>query len=204
MFKNCSQCKTHLSLKSFHRLKKGYLGRHSICKSCRKHNRSLNKVRNIDKEQYLKCLNCGINKSCQEFYINRSVSSGYQTYCKECQKHKIANSMSKLHIYSKTILKKMQKKYHNLNLNWKINPEDIIRKYREQDGKCYISKHSLTHQVDLKQRTDNIWNISLLIDLDKSEVTYSNFHLVIHLIYTMKELYKMDNDTILSMYKELI
>ena len=33
---------------SFHKLKKGFLGKHSICKSCRKKNRILNKIINMD------------------------------------------------------------------------------------------------------------------------------------------------------------
>ena len=52
----------------------------------------------------------------------------------------------------------------------------------------------MTHKSDTKQRTDNIWNMSIYIDDKCDIVNYKDFHLVIHLIYTIQKMYNLSND----------
>ena len=112
MYKTCSLCTKYLSVDSFHKLRKGFLGRHSICKVCRKNNRILKKKIKTDirTDINIKCNKCHEIKNCINYYINRSTSTGYQSYCKTCQKIIISNSMSKMENYAKIILKKLKKK----------------------------------------------------------------------------------------------
>ena len=97
MFKNCSKCKSHKKLKYFHNSKKGYLGKYSICKECRKINYKINKTKIIlNYSKKIKCNKCNIIKDTSNFYRNNNSKTGLQSYCKICQKDTIAKSMSKL------------------------------------------------------------------------------------------------------------
>tara|TARA_B100000586_G_scaffold249021_1_gene206747 strand:+ start:1403 stop:2026 length:624 start_codon:yes stop_codon:yes gene_type:complete len=203
MYKTCSQCKKHQVLEDFHKLKKGLFGRHSICKICRKNSRIVKKNSFIMKKDiYLVCSKCNEKKPCSDFYINRSSNLGYQSCCKNCQKIVIAKSMSKIENYSKIILKKFIKKHKKKKINITFN--DIVNKYNRQCGICAITKHKMTHTTDIHQRTDNIWNMSIY-SLSKTDViNVNNFQLVIHFVYTAKDLYKLETDKIIDLYKNLI
>ncbi len=62
----------------------------------------------------------------------------------------------------------------------------------------------MTHTTDIHQRTDNIWNMSIY-SLSKTDVINVNdFKLVIHFVYTAKDLYKLETDKIIDLYKNLI
>ena len=93
-------------------------------------------------------------------------------------------------------------KHDDLIIN--ITIDDIKNKFEEQEGKCFISNKNLTHVTDIKQRTDNVWNMSIYIDDNCNEINYDNFKLVIHMIYTIKELYKLDFLEVKSMYSSFI
>ena len=202
MSKTCSKCFIHKLLNEFHKLEKGSQGRHPICKKCRskfrkKRNNNVN-VRNKV------CIRCNKNLLANFFYKNKNSNDGLQSYCKCCHKEKMADTNSELKKFSKIILKKYIKKQKSKNdIKFEITDNDIIRKYREQMGLCYITKHEITHICDLKQRTDNLWNMSLHIDDDCSVIKYDNFHLVIHLIYTIKELYNLSNKEAYKAYKKI-
>ena len=202
MYKVCSKCYKHKDLECFHKLQKGLFGRHSICKECRKSLRLLKKKENKKSDDiYLVCSGCKNEKHCSEFYLNRSSNCGYQSYCKICQKEKISDSMSKLENYAKIILKKFKKKFRKKKII--LNQQDIIDKYNEQCGYCFITKHKMTHTTDIHQRTDNIWNMSIYADSKKKEINNTNFQLVIHFVYTAQNLYKMNKEQILNLYKNL-
>ena len=170
MYKVCSQCKKHKELNDFHKLQKGLYGRHSMCKMCRKNTRILRSQKKVIKTNiYLVCSDCNIQKHCSDFYINRSSNCGYQSYCKTCQTLKISKSMSKLENYAKIILKKFIKKNKKKIVN--ITVQNIIDAYHRQYGLCAITRHKMTHDTDVHQRTDNIWNMSIYINPKLTKIT---------------------------------
>ena len=82
------------------------------------------------------------------------------------------------------------------------NFKDIIDKFNEQNGKCFITNHNLTHICDLKMGTDNIWNFSIFIDSNK--LTKENLKLVCHFIYTIKEVYNVSTKNFMSVYNKIL
>ena len=202
MYKVCSQCKKHKKLDNFHKLQKGLFGRHSICKICRKNARILQSQKKVIKTNiYLVCSQCNKQKHCLNFYINRSSNCGYQSYCKKCQIIKISDSMSKLENYAKIILKKFIKKNKKKIIN--ISVQDIIQKFNKQFGFCATTAHKMTHDTDIHQRTDNIWNMSIYVDPKLTEINANDFKLVIHFVYTAQNLYKLNIKQTLNLYKNL-
>jgi hypothetical protein len=200
MYKTCSKCDKHLSIDLYHKLKKGFLGRHSVCKICRS---NLRKKKNISvsiSEKF--CSYCKEEQNYIHFYKNKNSNDGLQSYCKKCHKNKISQSNSKFEKFSKIILTKYKKKYKTKKIN--ITVDDIIKKFNDQRKLCHITKHSMTHKSDCKQRTDNIWNMSIYVDNKCNVINYKDFNLVIHLIYTIQEMYDLSNDRIYKIYKDMI
>ena len=201
MFKECSKCMINKNIDDYHKLKNGLFGRNSICKNCRsklKKNNIFTTQTNIKKK---KCINCNLIKDYENFYKNNSSKDGLQSYCKYCHKLKISNSNSKLNRFAKIILKKFAVKYKNIKIN--INENDILNQYINQNGKCFITNHIMSHIFDTKQRTDNIWNMSINFNERLNELNSNNFKLVIHLIYTIKGLYNLSDNETLAIYNEI-
>ena len=206
MYKTCPKCNKHKKLENYHKQKGGSYGRHSICKECRSIIRKKCNLNNIKRKVVPDtkiCTLCCKSKKNKEFYKNNSSKDGLQTYCKKCQIKKISLSQSKIENFAKIILNKYIKKHKNLEI--KINVKDITKKFNDQKGLCHVTQHKMTHNTDLKQRTDNIWNMAILITNNKAKkITFNDFHLVIHLIYTTKELYGMSIDQVKKLYKKLL
>tara|TARA_A100001015_G_C14897037_1_gene674813 strand:+ start:514 stop:1119 length:606 start_codon:yes stop_codon:yes gene_type:complete len=198
MYKTCSCCKEHKFENEYHKLNGGMYGRHSICKDCRSRNRR--RMNNDVKIEHKQCKECNNIYSYNKFYKNKNSKDGLQSYCKNCHKKKISNSNSKIDRFSKIILKK----FKNLNKNCtiEINYKDIIEQYKKQDSKCFITNHNMTHISDLKQRTDNIWNLSIFCDSEK--LTKNNLKLVCHFIYTIKKVYNIPTNNFLRIYNQII
>ena len=110
LFKTCTSCNVSKGLNDFHKLQKGFLGRNSVCKLCRKNKRLLKKNNFINQSELYLCTTCNKRKNYKYFYKNKSSSTGLQSYCKKCQTKKISESKSKLINFSKIILKKFKKK----------------------------------------------------------------------------------------------
>ena len=199
MFKICTSCNKYLALDNYHKLKKGKFGRHPRCKTCRKlvkrklTNKTINEIC---------CNNCGLLKNKNQFYKSRSNLTGYQIYCKPCQKEKITYSMSKLDNFIKIILKKFIKKHKNKTIELSVN--DILELYNKQEGICQITKHRLENKVDSKQRTDDIWNISILVkDDNKKELNKNDVYLVCNLISSTKHLYNLNEKELKAIYQKV-
>ena len=62
----------------------------------------------------------------------------------------------------------------------------------------------MTHKSDIKQRTDNIWNFSIYVEDDLNVINYNNFNLVVNLIYSIKEMYKLSNKDTFNLYNSLL
>ena len=198
MFKTCNRCKENKTLECFHVLKRGKYGRNSICIECRKKKKSESNYENITE---IKCNLCKEIKSNDLFYKNTSSKTGYQSYCKDCQRKNIVISGSKLDNFINNLYKRFINKYSDKNILF--NQNDILRKYNEQNGKCAITGHKMTHIVDFKRRIDNIWNISIFFDESLPNYDYNSFYLVINMVYSVKKIYKLENKTLLNVYDEL-
>lgn len=200
MFKTCNKCTNHLSINKFHKLKKGLYGYHPTCKLCRS---DMRKRKNIEVElTSKKCSSCHKEMEVNHFYKNKNSNDGLQSYCKKCHKIKISESNSKLNKFCKIILEKFKKK--NKEKVIKIDYKDLIKKYKEQNKVCFVTGHSMTHKSDIKQRTDNIWNLSIFVDKDINEINYNNFNLVANLIYSVKEIYNLSNNETINICKKFI
>jgi len=116
-------------------------------------------------------------------------------------KKNIIDSSSKIDNFINNIFKRFKKKYSKKGI--KFNSNDILRKFHEQNGKCHITGHYMTHLVDSKKRIDNIWNIAIFVDNSQHYFDYNSFNLVINLIYSVKKIYNLDNDGLLNTYSQL-
>lgn len=200
MFKNCSKCLVQKSLNDFHVLKSAKLGRHPQCKQCRKKNKS-NKPPELNLRE-LCCYCCGELKSFDQFYKNKSSLTGRQIYCKQCHRDKIKQSMSKKDNFLKLILKKFKKKHKSKNID--ITVRNLNYLLNKQGGKCHITKHTLTTNVDIKQRTDNIWNISIMISNNSLiEIDINSVYLVCNLVYSSKKIYNLEENELKNIYSQL-
>ena len=83
--------------------------------------------------------------------------------------------------------------------NYKIS----IQKFNKQFGFCATTAHKMTHDTDIHQRTDNIWNMSIYVDPKLTEINANDFKLVIHFVYTAQNLYKLNIKQTLNLYKNL-
>lgn len=199
LVKTCKFCNQTKNINMYHIQKTGFLGRNSVCKDCRKIKRK--KIICNQKVGLIMCNKCGLRKDQSDFYKNNSSKNGLQSYCKKCQKENISESKSKLGNFCKTVLKKFKKKNKGKRINLKV--VDLIRKYNQQNGKCYITNHLMTHKTDLKQRTDNIWNLAICCSSSNNIINYDDFDLGVHLIYTMRQVYKLEDSKIKEIYQNL-
>ena len=193
MEKYCNKCNIYKKLDEYHKHKKGKFGCYPICKLCRKREIS----NNIDDNKVCKCCNKLMDKS--NFYKNSSSKSGLASNCKECYLKNRSESQSRLKNYVKIILAKFKKK-NKVN----FTEMDIIRCYNVQDRRCYISNHKMSHIVDIKGRTDNIFNMTIIPINEKKVLDISDVKLVINLFYSVGKKYNLNSDKILNIYKELI
>ena len=193
MEKYCNKCNKYKKLDEYHKHKKGKFGCYPICKLCRKGERS----NNVDDNKECKCCNKLMDKS--NFYKNSSSKSGLASNCKECYLKNRSESQSRLKNYVKIILAKFKKK-NKVN----FTEMDIIRCYNVQEKKCYISNHNMLHIVDIKGRTDNIFNMTIIPINEKEVLDISDVKLVINLFYSVGKKYNLNSDKILDIYKELI
>ena len=160
----------HLSINKFHKLKNGLYGYHPTCKLCRS---EMRKRKNIQVElTSKKCSSCHKEINVMNFYKNKNSNDGLQSYCKKCHKIKISESNSKLDKFCKIILDKFKKKNKDKIIN--IDYKDLVKKYKEQNKACFVTGHIMTHKSDIKQRTDNIWNLSIFLDKNVILLVFSS------------------------------
>ena len=188
MEKQCKKCSKYKRLEKFHKHKNGKFGRHSVCKICRK---NIEKKYNPDEKR--KCNICEEILDSSKFYKNKNNKTGLSSHCKKCYLDRRSKNQSKLENYIKIMLKKFKRK-HKVSFD-AIN---LLRVFNCQQGRCYISKHKMTHSVDKKGRTDNIWNASILPINDKDILDISDVRLVTNFFYSVKKKYKLNTREILN------
>ena len=132
-------------------------------------NLSLDKVT----ETFKICNKCKIKK--QLIIIIKIIQ--IKQVIKICHK----NSMNKknsfqLEEYFDIILDKFIKQNKNYQINFIIS--DLINIYFDQNKKCSVTNHDMSTIVEKKgsvlPRTDNIWNISIIINTDNINKNNSN------------------------------
>ena len=218
MYKICSNCNRNLDFAYFNKHKKGQFGLYPECKECRKKKKNCTNINQIKPLETFKiCNKCNIKKSIDNYYKNNSNKTGYQNICKICHK----NSMNKknsfqLEEYFDIILDKFIKQNKNYHINFNIS--DLINIYFDQNKKCSVTNHEMSTIVEKKgsalPRTDNIWNISIMINIDNINKSNSNqdfklninndqILLVTNFVSSLLKIYKFDNDHILRIYREI-
>ena len=78
--------------------------------------------------------------------------------------------------------------------------------FRNQEECCAVTKHKLKSVVDLQQRIDNIWNISICMnasDIVNNKVTRNNIYLVCNLVYSTQKLYNLSKTQLIEIYKQI-
>lgn len=195
MEKYCKKCKKYQTFNNFHKHKNGQFGLYPICKSCRKNNICREEIK--DENLYCKFCNQTLN-SCN-FFKNKNSKNGFCNICKNCTLIKRSENSSKLDNYFKIIFNKFSKKNKT---NFTIM--ELKRCYHQQNKKCFISDHIMTHIVDKKGRTDNIFNISILPIVDKEVYNIEDIKLTINLFYSVSKKYNFSTKNILDIYRELI
>ncbi len=196
MEKYCNKCKLYKKFEEFNKHKKGKYGLYSICKVCRK-NIYDKKSQEINLN-YKNCNTCLKRLPINQFYKNKNVKSGVVGSCKVCYLKNRSKNQSKIENYMKIILNKFKKKHKT-----DIKLIELIRTYNFQQKRCFISKHKMTHIIDNKGRSDNIFNISI-IPLEKKKIYKINdIRLAINLFDSVSKKYNLDTEKILEIYKEL-
>ena len=61
----------------------------------------------------------------------------------------------------------------------------------------------MTHKIDKKGRSDNIFNISIIPSEDKERYEINDINLAINLFYSVSKKYNLDTESILKVYDEL-
>lgn len=157
---------------SFHINKCGRDGRHNECKQCRSDSRRL-----LDKERPVTgrkcCRKCKVSKNVKKFYSDRTSQDGLQSYCKDCQTEMTNSWTDTLDGYISRLYSEVKRKQGCEN----VSKDDLIRLYQQQDGKCAITGHKLTHN---SQRNSD-WNIAVNKDNGSN-----NIQLVGYIINRMK------------------
>ena len=194
MEKYCKKCHLYKKFDQYHKHKKGQFGLYSICKLCRKEHKPT-KIKNVSNKL---CNICNKRYDSDYFYKNKNSKDGLTSNCKTCYLKKRSKNQSKLENYMKIILHKFQKKNKT-----NFGVIELIRIYNQQDKKCFISKHNMTHIIDTKGRTDNIYNASIIPILKKDCYNIDDIKLGINLFYSVGKKYDMDTRSILKIYNEL-
>jgi hypothetical protein len=194
MEKYCKNCNSYKNFDQYHKHKKGQFGLYPICKMCRKNNLNINK----------ECVSIKVCNTCKKrlnsnfFYKNKNTSSGLTSNCKECYHIKRSENQSRIENYMKIIVNKFKRKN---KINFGVF--ELIRKYNQQGKKCFISNHNMTHLIDTKGRTDNIYNASIIPIKKKDIYNIEDVKLGINLFYSVGKKYDMDTNNILRIYNEL-
>ena len=196
MEKYCKTCQIYKKFTDFHKHKKGQFGLYPECKLCRKNNY---KLKNNDYTTNIKkCKNCNLNLESKYFYKNKNLKSGLTSRCKKCFLQRRSENQSKLENYMNIILQRFNKKNKGI-----FDVNQLVRRYNQQRGNCFISNHKMTHIIDTKGRCDNIFNASIIPIKEKKEYGIDDIKLGINLFYSVGKIYNLDSDKILNIYKEL-
>tara|TARA_E500000178_G_C16961683_1_gene726355 strand:- start:233 stop:850 length:618 start_codon:yes stop_codon:yes gene_type:complete len=199
MEKYCKKCNQYKQFNQYHKHKKGQFGLYPICKLCRK-NSNINQINNFDliNTEFKTCNSCNLKLNSDKFYKNKNTKSGLTPSCKKCYLENRSINQSKVENYMRIILGKF-KKNHQVN----FNELELIRCYNNQDKKCFISNHTMSHLVDTKGRSDNIFNASIIPINKKDIYEIDDIKLGINLFYSVGKIYNLSTDKVLVLYEEL-
>jgi hypothetical protein len=121
--------------------------------------------------------------------------------CKECYKNRDQSRIIPLEQYFSLLLRQFQQKYPKKNVNISIN--QLLFLWNQQNSRCAITNHILTHERDECGKIDTIWNCTFFLK-NNNDITIDNIMLVSHLVHTMKKKYKFNLSKIYEIYNEII
>jgi hypothetical protein len=189
--KQCTgECKEEKFLTQFSRSDKGRLGYHNHCNDCRKLERRKTLNNNPKTEGTKFCGDCNKDVDVKDFSKDiYSIKDGLQVICRPCQFKRISKSHSKFEPFISNLIKdcreRCKKKAKNGRiLEFTITKEDVIKLYKEQNGKCVFTKVEMTHNAinDRKEGDCHIlnpYNISIT-----SEIKWNKSHFCSTLLVT--------------------
>lgn len=128
------------------------------------------------------CASCGRTKDESEFYKGRNE-------CIACKTHRHETRISKSYesylrnVYTQS-MSAVKAGKRNRDLPWEITPEDLVKLWKKQDGRCAISGVFLTHHKDGTGKKEHNASIDR-INGDKG-YTVHNVQLVCYRINIMK------------------
>jgi hypothetical protein len=183
--KKCTgECGQEKFLTEFSKSRTGRLGYNNHCNDCRKLDRRKG-LNNAPKTEGTKICNGNFCKGKEHpktsFNKDKYASDGLQSICRDCQLHKTNVSYSNFDVFIAKILndcrervKKKAKKGRILEFS--ITKDDVIKLYKEQNGKCAITKKEMTHNAlnDRKEGDCHILNpYNISIDRINSTIGYT-------------------------------
>jgi hypothetical protein len=208
LYKTCTSCNHHKLVNEYHKHKNGKFGRASICKLCiimRKYPTNHNEIPIIHETNRV-CTKCRCTKEFNEFYQN-NTREGYMKICKNCYIHRNQAKELTLSNYFYLLLKQLIKKYPEKNFQ-NITTKHLLSLWKNQNGKCHITHHPLTHEKDKSGNIDTIWNASLFIknidDVHSIDIELKDIVIVCHLVSTLKKMYNFSLEKMDEIYQEIV
>jgi len=128
------------------------------------------------------CAVCGRTKDESEFYKGR-------TECIACKTHRHETRISRSYeSYLRNVctqsMSAVKAGKRNREMAWEITPEDLVKLWEKQDGKCAISGVFLTHHKDGTGKKE--YNASIDRICGDKGYTFHNVQLVCYRINIMK------------------
>ena len=142
--KQCTRCRSVKPVESFHRLKKGILGRHSHCKTCRAAKRKANRTPRKE-EGTTRCPRCARTKPVQEFDANKRTKTGLQTYCRGCQRANYSDWASTTGGFFTRLYRDLVNNSNRKGEQVHLTRTELEGLYAKQQGKCALTSAPMTH-----------------------------------------------------------
>lgn len=205
------ECKQELTLDHYHISKLSKYGRYNICKPCRSD--ISKKTKNTARTEGEKICNGSLcnnqSKPVAEFHKHKGHNDGLSSQCNVCVQYDQNNLKSTFDGFITNLLGTT--KQHCLTrakkLEVLITVEDVKNLYHQQQGKCALTGHVLTHTTiddDDTHHNESVkhrWNISIdRIDSSKG-YTIDNIQLVGAIINRIKT--DLPNQDLIELYQKM-
>lgn len=207
-------CKKTLTLCNFTLCKTGQFGYSNLCKDCRKVKRRINTNEDPDYEGTKIC--CGLLCRSKEllkteFDKDKFSGDGLQSVCKKCFKIKHGICKSQLEPFIVKIVKDTRNRIKakasaGRILAFDIDKEFIVQLYKQQGGKCAITKIEMMHN-SVNERTETSCHImnpyNLSIDRIDSEIGYTKENVRLVCAFVNKIRMDMSDEDFIQMCKDV-
>ncbi len=165
------ECGKDLPLENYHFSKHNKYGRATICKPCRVvENKKKNNVASTEGNKICKGTLCkGKSNPVKSFAKHKTCKDGLHTYCIKCTTYDYNIWYSTLEGFITKIVGNVIQccRTRGKKLEVTITIQEIINLYHQQEGKCALTGHILTHtqihneDSHLNESVKHRWNISI-------------------------------------------